>query len=247
MKYRLFIPSIGRPEQTAKHPMLEQATVFLKDTEVPAYEAAFRKADRKPLAIEVGNGFGLSKARNDILSLWRDEDAIFMADDDVSSARYIMKYAPINIDNPWHMLEILQNTARLALDAGSPLFGYAPTPRPIERKVWMPFDFRGRLEDSVGGYTDRRIRYDEMVMVNTSIDAMLESIRLSRLCLTDLRYSWNHDRWTTGGLAAYRTKGRIEQTARYLQAKWGRGVVEFQKKARHDRTSVDWQFKVNIK
>jgi len=226
MKFTLFIPSLGRPNVLAVNPLLEHAIVLLAEEQLPEYEAAFHVVGRRPKDIVLGNGFGVAKARNRIMEQWADEDFIAMVDDDTFGIMRLMRYVPDKVTDPEHMLDVLANTGRLALDCGSTVFGYALTPRPMERQAYKPFSFRGRLDEAACGITDRTFRFDESLKVSTDIDATFESIRRSRLCLVDNRYSWLHERWSRGGLSADRTAEVTRGAIRYLQAKWGKGMVE---------------------
>lgn len=225
MKMTVFIPSLGWPVECATNPLLPYSTVVLAGEEVEKYEAEFEKRGVRPQRIITGNGFGLPHARNLCLQHWDDEDVQVQVDDDTTAARRMMRFGPEYITDGAHLMDILASTARLALDMRSTIFGYLTNPVPMQRNAYKPFDLRGRVDSSIHGCIDPTFSWDEHLIVSSDIDATLESIRRSRLALVDNRYGWLHERWTRGGLAKFRSSDTAEKSLRYLEQKWGRGVI----------------------
>lgn len=100
MNYSLFIPSYKRPHEVINNPLLPLATLLLADEEVNAYKASLDRKGVQPKRIITGNGQGIAKARNRIMSEWTDEDFIVMIDDDTKNVRNLMMYAPPNQHRP---------------------------------------------------------------------------------------------------------------------------------------------------
>ena len=141
MQWKLAIPSYGRSDTIAKHPLLERAHLVIPASQEAAYRAA---VGDKPAAIVCHQDIiGVAKTRNFILDEVKaaDDDFLFMCDDDLHLVRFLMSFRVINLP-PARMLDVITHTARLAFDAGTTVFGYARTPRPMERTVLRPFSFR---------------------------------------------------------------------------------------------------------
>ena len=233
MRYKLVIPSYGRWELAAKHPLLEAAYLVVPASQEQEYQ---RTCGDKCLGIITHPDLkGLPRTRNFIIQEVYDpatEEFIFQADDDIDYVRYLMTRRVVNLTRPRDILPVIEHTARLALDTGTNLFGYAHTPRPNERTAETPFRWRTYISSVAMGIIGQGQLFDENLVVKSDVDFSLQTLERYRVACMDRRYSWAAGRWTRGGLADQRTTASTEAAVEYLAMKWGKGIVRLNKKKR---------------
>lgn len=133
---------------------------------------------------------------------------------------YTMTHAMRIRRDPEYICAIIEHGGQMALDAGAGMFGFAATPRPHERSTIDPLKMRTWVGGACG-IVDRRIRFDEALVVAEDIDASFQSVALTHLCIRDERWGFIHDRWTAGGLSGRRTTENIAASYARLRRKWG--------------------------
>lgn len=228
--WKVAIPSYHRSSVIVRHPLLEHAHVCVPPDQVATYQHAFDVAGRQPAALIARGGDSYVGAMNFILEqVWApDEEFIFIIDDDTTSVQPMMSLRTVRVTDPLAMLSIIWRTFISARDAGAPLFGYARTPRPMERNSQQPFALREWVESGQIGFLDRTLRFDPKAGSNADIDLGLTAFSRFRIAWCDKRYAWLHGRWDQqgGGLADSRTSARMDEQLAYLQDKWGKDIVQ---------------------
>jgi glycosyltransferase involved in cell wall biosynthesis len=226
MNWTLAIPSLGRASLIGKHPLLSYAEIVVPEREFEAYTAALPKG--QIIVPHPDSVKGISQARNWILDNVRKDtdDFVVMCDDDIQSVSYMMTLRIKAKKDPLYMLAIIERTAQLALDAGVGIFGYAHTPRPMERRGNTPFRFRVWINAVVMGVVDKELRFDGSLMTKEDVDMSLQAMAKHRYVIQDVRYAWNAGHWDMiGGLSAVRTQELEYATIKFLQKKWGSDVI----------------------
>lgn len=226
MKYKIVIPSLGRPDVAAKHPLLSRAILAVHKDE----EAQYRRTCSKALGIVAypPEFIGLPKTRNWIVDNVREANDDFMVqvDDDLDYVRFDMGFKLPFYRDPDKLEAILRHTARLALDAGTGLFGYSHAFNPRERVANNAFRFRSWI-GGVIGLVDPDLRFDPMCSLKEDVDICLETIVRYRFIVQDLRYVWMCAQWDMKGEASrFRTTASEMAALEYLRSKWGHGIVE---------------------
>jgi hypothetical protein len=226
MKWTLAIPSLGRASIVGKHPLIPYAEIVVPEREFDAYTAALPKG--QIIVPHPDSVKGISQARNWILDNVRKDtdDFVVMCDDDIMSVSYMMTLRIKAKKDPLYMLSVIERTAQLTLDAGVGIFGYAHTPRPMERNGNTPFRFRSWINAVVMGVVDKELRFDGSLMTKEDVDMSLQAMAKHRYVIQDVRYAWTAGHWDMiGGLAAVRTQELEYATVKFLQKKWGADVI----------------------
>lgn len=243
MKFKVAIPSYNRFDRIAGHPLLPVAHVVVPESQMDRYTETI--GGKCAALVPHPNLVGVAPTRNFILTDVYDaetEDFVFMCDDDLQDVRFLMSRRTITIKKPEDLLAIIAHTARLALDAGVHVFGYARTPRPHERRANDPFAFRRVVEANAMGVIGNSMRFDTDCIVAEDFDFCLQAVEKDRILLQDTRYAWVFDRWTVGGLAVIRTTESVKRSHDYLSKKWGRGII-----VPHTRRATGQGVRVNIR
>jgi len=227
MKFKCVIPSLGRPEEIQSHPMLEKCHVVVAPDQLDDYKSG----KRQPIAYHALEPTvkGLPATRNWILdNLWdKDEDFIWQIDDDLRHVTYMMTRAVRRITDPDYMVDVVAHVGRAAMDAGTGLFGFAQTPKPMWRVPSKFIDVRGWASDHQMGVIDRELRFDENMRTRSCVDISLQCLLKHRFLWKDLRWHFLCDiRTGKGGLVASRTTEREQQAFDYLEKKWGKGLLK---------------------
>ena len=227
MKFKCVIPSLGRPEEIQSHPMLEHCHVVVVADQLAEYQSG----RRRPLAYHVlpPTVKGLPATRNWILdNLWdKDEDFIWQVDDDLRYIVYMMTRSTRRLKDPDYMVDVIDHVGRAAMDAGTGLFTFALTPKPIERIPSKFIGLRGWASDHQMGIIDRELRFDENMRTRACIDISLQCLLKYRFLWKDLRWHFSCDiRTGTGGLVTSRTTEREQEAFDYLEKKWGKGLLK---------------------
>lgn len=226
LRFKIVCTSLGRAGKLAQHPLLPLLTLVVPASEERAYQRAV--GGRVAGLYAHPDLDGLARTRNFVLDevYAGDEDFVFLVDDDVYRIRHMMRFRVVYLTRHDHILAVIGRTARLALEAGTNLFGYAPTPRPQERKGWEPFSLRVWIDGQSMGVIGREQRFDDRLRSGSDIDFSLQTLRDRRILLRDNRYAWEQRRWSVGGASHFRTTAEFGRNLAHLQRKWGRGVIQ---------------------
>lgn len=223
---RIAIPSLGPPAVLARNPLLHLSTVALHRREQAAYQAAFDARGVQPAAIIWHEVVGLSETRNLFLDQSEPGQWWFFVDDELEHVRYQFTRHTRRTDDPETMLAIIDSVRQTAEDIGTPAFGFAVTGRVHERRSTEPFVLRRWVNGGAMGIKNMdRLRFDVRT-IHDDIDMSLQVLAGWDVLPADQRYYWHSPRWTDGGMTYTRNSVALENSAKYLQRKWGGDVVQ---------------------
>ena len=219
---------MSRPDTTSKHPLLPLAHVVVPQAQAQEYR------EKAPSALEVvahpDTVLGIAPKRQWILEnlFEASEDFVFMSDDDVAGASFLMTRHWKLETRPDHLRSIIEGTARVAMDAGIGVFGYAHNINPRDRTSYNPFHLRGWVSGAAMGILDRDLVYDTRITGKDDVQISLESIAKHRFLIQDLRYHWQAAHWNLpGGLTKRRTSATEEADMRFLADRFGSDIVQW--------------------
>jgi hypothetical protein len=227
MRFKCVIPSLGRPQDIQSHPLLEYCHVVVVASQLGDY----KHGSRKPLDYHVlpEGVTGLAATRNFILDeLWaKDEDFVWMIDDDFQFMTYMMNRAPRKFVDPEYMLAVVDHVGTAAVDSGTGLFGFNLQQKPIERIPSRFIGLRGWLSANAMGVIDRSLRFDPTFVVKGDIDMSLQCLFKHRFLWKDLRWHFHSQaRLNRGGLVSSRTTESEQAAQNLLNAKWGANTLK---------------------
>lgn len=173
---------------------------------------------------------GMAKIRNWILDRF-DEEAIFMADDDLESVHVMTHKKGLFLYDPVQVEQIIDNLYICARDAEAHVFGFGINQKPVGFHENQPFRFCTWL-DQGWGIIGRDLHFDEHQFVKEDLDLCMSSIMKHRIIWADHRYAWvGKKRVNKGGLTQFRTARNNQEDLAYLQRKWGKYLSVTKKKA----------------
>jgi hypothetical protein len=227
MRFKCVIPSLGRPVDIQEHPLLEHCHVVVVADQLAEYE----RGNRKPLAYHAlpEGTEGLAATRNFILDeLWdKDEDFVWMIDDDLQYMVYMLNRSPRTFLDPNYMLAVVDHVGTAAMDAGTGLFGFNLQKKPVERIPSRPIGLRGWLSANAMGVIDRSLRFDPRFLVKGDIDISLQCLLRHRFLWKDLRWHFHSQaRVNRGGLVKSRTTDREQEAQDLINQKWGANTLK---------------------
>jgi len=213
------ILSRGRWDTITTPNLIPNATLVVTDEEREKYDHL------KGLVSEIveipASLLGMPKIRNWILDRF-DEEALFMADDDLESVHVMTHEKGMFIFDPVLVEQIIDNLYICARDAGAKLFGFGMNHKPVGFNENNPFRMVTWI-DQGWGIIGRDLRFDEHQFVKEDLDLCLSSIMRHRIIWSDQRYVWvGEKRGNKGGLTQFRTARNDKDDLDYLQRKWGR-------------------------
>ena len=217
------ILSRGRADTICTHLLVPNCDLLCVESEYEAYKVrcGSKVGKIKTIPDEI---VGIAKIRNWILDHWRNK-VLFMMDDDVDSLIRMGEGTGIVTKDPEIIEQVIDNTARCAMDAGCHVFGFNLTPDIRKFRENVPFRFATWV-DTTWGVIGRDLRFDENQFVKEDFDYCLASLKRHRIIWTDARYYFSHkSRSNKGGLTMYRTDEREKADFDYLKLKWGRHVA----------------------
>jgi hypothetical protein len=227
MKFQIAIPSLGRATTLQNHPMVEHANLCVAEREIDWYKKIC--GDGLNYRVYPDTIRGISQTRNWILDNVRqdDDDFILMMDDDVLGIEYGMTTHSRKSHDPIYIKDVMVHVAQLAIDAGAGVFGFPRNIRYSQRTAMLPFSLRRWVDGCCMGVIDRELRYDEKVIGKDDFDLCIQVLHKKRIVWLDERWSTIGQHWKlTGGLTTQRTTETEREDVAYLQRKWGRSVVQ---------------------
>lgn len=217
------IPSAGRAGQVTTQKLFPDAFICVPDSQGDAY-----RKHHKNIVTHPDDIYGMGQKRQWILENFHEE-IIFQADDDLT-ALVFQGHRDINylkIKDPEHIWEVVLNTAHIARDTGTNLFGFAEMPDRRKFDYISPFNTRARINGfQMGVINDKTHGFDPRLVVKQDYDFYLMSLFWKRFVWRDDRYSFIAKHYTnTGGLFTHRSTIKEKQCIKVLQQKFGRKVV----------------------
>jgi hypothetical protein len=227
VKFKIVIPSKGRPQDVRKTPLFEVSHIAVPASDLEEYKSVEGVAPLAwvPVPDEVNS---LSKTRQWILDeLWaKDEEFVFQTDDDLLNLAYLHSRTVRYFKDPNYIRAVIGHVAITALDSGTGLFGFATQPKPNERNTLKPFSIRKWVSAQGIGIIDRRLKFDPNLKLKEDLDISLMNLQLNRIVWTDNRWCFYSEHWNNrGGLSMVRTADREMEAFEYIQDKWGHGIA----------------------
>ncbi|MBC8280450.1 MAG: hypothetical protein H8E48_06665 [Chloroflexi bacterium] len=234
----IVIPSLSRVDIIEKHPLREVASLCVPERQADAYQA--RYPDMKVWA-HPDSVSNIAQARNYILDNCRrpEDQSLIMFDDDLRFCIYTMTLHPKKHLELQYMMEVLEQTQNMAIDAGAGVFGFAHTPNPRERNTFVPFTLRGWVNCRSIGIIDPELRFDDNLHAKEDFDICLQSLQKHRIVWCEMRWVFVCEHWSTqGGLQEVRTTATQKFDEDYLIEKWGTKVMRAGGKTRKTGMSL---------
>ena len=170
---------------------------------------------------------GMVKKRQFILDRV-DSEAVLMVDDDVDALLCLVGQRTRRLTDPDTVLQVVEQTARLAKGLGTCLFGYAHTANPKHYHAFAPLRFTGYVNGLACGFVGRdpAVRFDARLTTHADIDISLQALLVRRIVLLDERFAFRTTKFftRTGGMARIRTTEVMRADVAYLKRKWGDAV-----------------------
>jgi hypothetical protein len=175
---------------------------------------------------------GLGQKRQWIMDNF-DDEIVFMADDDISCLQYMGDVSDRDtghvykkIYDPDHIWEVLLNTAHIARDLGTNLFGFNELPDKRKFDYLSPFETRKRINGFAMGVIRDGQRLDPRLVLKADYDFFLMSLYWKRFVWRDERYCFIAKHYTNkGGCSDYRSVPRELACVEILKQKFGTQVV----------------------
>lgn len=186
---------------------------------VPESEERLYKAKcNNPLILIPDELKGLGKVRNWCLQTF-PENILIMLDDDIKFCYCLSHERTQRITDKEEVVQILINTAVMAQDVGTNVFGFSQTDirkfngtNPFNLCTWV---------GGVIGVIGRKFEFrDDFFKVD--IDYCLQNLLVDRVIWQDTRYLFSQDRDNNaGGNSMFRTEEKYQKSLQSLQEKWG--------------------------
>ncbi len=223
------IPSAGRAGDVITTRLFRQSYICVPESEAPAYRV------HETLGVTIvphpDDVHGMGQKRQWILDHF-DDEIVFMADDDIDSLIYMggeeghVGGLRTKIKDPDHIWEVVQNTANIARDIGTNLFGFNELPDIRKFDYLDPFTTRDRINGFAMGIIRDGQHFDPRLVVKQDYDFYLMTLYWKRFVWRDDRYGFSAMHYTNkGGLASHRSTNKEIECIRILQQKFGSNVV----------------------
>ncbi|MGB8648781.1 MAG: hypothetical protein WCF84_26320, partial [Anaerolineae bacterium] len=148
-------------------------------------------------------------------------ECIVFVDDDVYRLISLVGYSYMNITSAANAARIVENTANIAREIGTAVFGFNQAFDVRKFQPMKPF-LVSSWAGGVIGVIGRDFRYDTGLRLRADIDFCLQVIQERRFVFIENRIAFVHKRFgLTGGNAVNRSGERNKQELTYLQRKWG--------------------------
>ena len=220
------IPSAGRASTIETHKLFRQSFVCVPESQADEYRKYHPSVVAHPDTV-----YGMGQKRQWILDNF-DDDIIFMADDDIECLVYMGGEQGFTgglrtkVKDPDRIWEVLLNTASIARDLGTNLFGFNEIADIRKFDYLQPFSTRDRINGFAMGIIKDGQRFDSRLVVKQDYDFFLMSLYWKRFIWRDDRYAFLAKHYTNkGGLCAHRSTNKEIACIKILQQKFGKQVV----------------------
>lgn len=224
MNVRVVIPSKGREKIIADHTLrlFPDATICVEEKEVIGYSQYVPAAQilpHPPLR-------SLGEIRNWIMDNV-DDDAIFMADDDIGSVNSLVGLHLKRYHDPAVAMQIVENAAECARGIGAMLFGFNQTPRPNFFNPFDPIDFNHWVGSAIG-VVSKDLRWDDNLSLHPDIDFSAKNLLEKRIIFCDTRFHFESVKRmrSLGGNSAARSGEREAKEMAYIRGRWGKYISQ---------------------
>ncbi len=180
------IPSAGRAGTMTTHKLFRTSYVCVPESQAEEYARVHDNVVTHPDSV-----YGMGQKRQWILDNF-DEDIIFMADDDIDCLQYMgdvsdprTGYVYTKLRDPDHIWEVLLNTAHIARDLGTNLFGFNELPDKRKFDYLSPFATRSRINGFGMGIIKDGQRFDPRLVVKQDYDFYLMTLYWKRFVWRD--------------------------------------------------------------
>lgn len=221
------IPSAGRAGSVTTHKLFAEPYICVPESQADAYRKHHSNVVAHPDEV-----YGMGQKRQWILDHF-DDETIFMADDDITCLQYMgaatderTGYVYKKITEPDYIWEVLLNTAGIARDLGTNLWGFNELPDKRKFDYLSPFGTRKRINGFAMGINKDGQRFDPRLVVKQDYDFYLMTLYWKRFVWRDERYCFIARHYTNkGGLADLRSTTKEVECVKILQAKFGSHIV----------------------
>ncbi len=217
------IPSAGRAGNVTTHKLFPDAYLCVPESQGDEY-CKYHAHDRVVTHPDAVHGMG--QKRQWILDSFEDE-VIFMADDDINILLYMGDCGSNHrITDPDHVWEVVCNTAHIAREMGTNLFGFNEIPDKRKFDYISPFSTRDRINGFAMGIIKDGQRFDPRLVVKQDYDFFLMTLYWKRFVWRDDRYAFMAKHYTNrGGLCDHRSTSKEIECIKILQRKFGSHIV----------------------
>jgi len=225
---KFVIISKGRAESVADKTLrlVPDAFVCIGESDFDEYSKVVPK---KKLIVHPDEVVGIGPLRNWVVQNISD-NTIVMLDDDCENVYDQSHYNKIRIENPSHVMAILERAAIASADAGLSLFGFTQMARPLAYRPFCPINFNTWIGGIVGVH-GKDVEWDNNLLLRADIDACLKTLLKKRILWVDSRYVFIHKRFVgQGGNNTLRTMERHRTEIDSLKVRWGKYLVEKKEK-----------------
>lgn len=220
----MVIPTSGR-DKIAPAPLLfPKATLMVRKSEVKKY----RKAFDNPIHEVPDDLLGTPKLRNYCARTFaKPGRPVCQIDDDVIGCCSLTDRLLREL-SPGEMHDVIQSTARAAMEAGAPLFGFSQS---LDLVPYKANDFI-RLSfwaGSLVGFTGPYALWDERLRLRSDVDASLNAVLKHRFVWIDTRFCFMFDKDNlVGGNCKFRSAKVLSEDFARVAGKWGQylNIVE---------------------
>lgn len=225
---RVVIPSRKRVRILANRALslFPDAMVTVAESEMDDYRSIVDVARLVPHPDSVT---GIASIRQWVLDNFDDECILFV-DDDVYQLISLVGYSYSKISSPAHAMRVALNTANIAREMGTVVFGFNQAfdvRKFVPQKPFLLHSWAGGVIGIIG----RDFRYDPALRLRADIDFCLQVLYDRRITYIENRIAFVHKRFgLTGGNAVNRSAERNQQELDYLQRKWGKYLEVVQSK-----------------
>jgi len=219
VKVKVIIPTKGRADIIGKMSLrlLPDATLCVGDDEVDEYA---KVSDN--LLVHPANVVGMGPLRQWILDHVEDR-IVVMADDDIGALYDQTGFHKRRIEDPAHVMAVIERAAIAAHDAGCAVFGWTQCARPVGYRPLKPISFVTWV-GTVVGVIGRDLAYDtKLTLRGEDVDLCMQTLLKHRILWCDDRYYWQHAMFKLkGGNCLQRSAQGHREQVEYMLRKWGR-------------------------
>jgi hypothetical protein len=214
--------SRGRSGEIAERTLrfVPDAIVCVAKSEVGDYE---EKLPRSRIVSHPDEVQGIGPLRRWVIeNLGEEGEPLVMLDDDIVKIYDQTGLRKKVIDDPEHVMAILERLAISAKDAGVSIFGFSQAARPTAYLPMEPIILNSWV-GGVVGVVGKPMYWDENLLLRADIDACLKTMLVDRIIWVDCRYNFVHRRFVgRGGNNLLRSQERHDKEINILERRWGK-------------------------